>query len=201
MALIQRPAQESDITSLCDVFLAAFASDLVMAQCFPDVPSVREFLAQGLKKGIANPKCHVECIVDTDLPDSPIIAYSDWKLCDEDTTYGGPSYPSGGDVEIAETFFPQLKKKKLEIMAGRSYWYLNVLVSHPNHQGRGAGRMLLNFGIQLADDDRKDIYVEASPAGLPVYRKFGWREVDRVVVLDGQFTEVLMIRDGKTAGS
>ncbi|KAK6379967.1 uncharacterized protein PV06_00158 [Exophiala oligosperma] len=198
MALAQRDAQESDITVLCDIFFNAFANDLVMKQCFPDVPDVRAFWENILKKGMADPKCHTRCVVDTALPGSPVIAYSRWVDCDKDAPPPeGPQYPSGGNVEVSKIFFPQLRKKRMEIMKGREYWYLGLLCCSPSHQGRGAGRMLLEYGLGLVDKEGKEAYVEASPPGAPVYKKFGFKEVDKVVMFDGQFTELLMLRDGK----
>ncbi|KIW12471.1 hypothetical protein PV08_09748 [Exophiala spinifera] len=202
MALAQRDAQESDIPTLCDIFFAAFTNDLVMSQTFPDVPDVRAFWESILKKGLEDPKCHTRCIVDTTLSGSPVVAYSRWIACNKDEVPPeGPLYPTGGNVEVCEAFFPQLRDKKLEIMKGREYWYLGLLCCRPSHQGQGAGRMLMQYGIDLADKERKEVYVEASPPGAPVYRKFGFKEVDRVVMFDGQFTELLMLRDAQKAGA
>ncbi|KAL6240438.1 hypothetical protein RBB50_012639 [Rhinocladiella similis] len=200
MALAQRDAQESDITALCDIFFAAFADDLVISQTFPDVPDVRAFWENGLKKSLADPKCHVRCIVDTALPGTPVVAYSQWMACDKDAPQPeGPMYPSGGNVQVSETFFSQLRNKKMEIMKGREYWYLNLLCCRPSHQGRGIGRLLMQYGVDLADKEGKEVYVEASPPGVPVYKKFGFKAVDKVVMFDGRFTELLMLRDAKKA--
>lgn len=201
MALVQRPAQESDIPQLCDVFFSAFAADLVMTRCYPNIPSARAFWTNGLRKDIPDPKCHIQCIVDTSLPDSPIIAYAKWQACDENTTQEGPLCPEGGDLQLAQNFFAQLRKRKAEIMRGRKYWYLACLCCRTSHQGRGAGRMLMDFGVNLADSEGKEIYVEASPPGVPLYKKSGFREVDRLVVLEGRYIELLMLRDAKQPSS
>jgi GNAT superfamily N-acetyltransferase len=80
-------------------------------------------------------------------------------------------------------------------MAGRKCWYLAALVCHEDHQGKGAGAMLMRYGLNQGNDLSADIYLEASPPGVPVYNHFGFKEIDRVVVLDGQFTELLMLRE------
>lgn len=197
MPLLLRSARIEDIPLLCDVFFSAFAGDLIMASCFPDVPSVRDFWIDGLQKDIPDPSCHVMCIYDTELPQNSIVAYAKWEACTKGTMQTGPLCPNGGDQQIAETFFPLLRKRKFEVMAGQNYWYLACLCCSPAHQGRGAGGMLLRYGLELADNEGKQIYLEASPPGVPVYQKYGFSEVDRVVVLGGKFTEILMVRDGK----
>ncbi|KAI1614980.1 acetyltransferase-like protein [Exophiala viscosa] len=198
VALEHREARESDIDSICDTFFSAFAGDYVMGKCFPDIPTVRAFWVDGLRKDIADPKHHIRCIVDKDSPGSPVIAYANWQACDEDTIQEGPLCPEGGDEEVAEIFFPRLRKRKIEIMGGRKYWYLACLCCRPTHQGQGAGRLLLKYGVELADSEGKEIYLEASPPGVPVYTKYGWREQDRVIILDGAFTEILMKREAKS---
>lgn len=52
----------------------------------------------------------------------------------------------------------------------------------PSQQRRGAGSMLLKWGI--AESDRLGIpaYLEASDEGRPLYEKHGWRSVDTLVV-------------------
>jgi GNAT superfamily N-acetyltransferase len=195
--LVHREARESDITSMCDTFFSAFAGDFVMAQTFPDTPSVREFWMDGLRNDIPDPTCHLRCIVDESLPDKPVVAYAKWEACHEKTIQEGPLCPEEGDMEIAEVFFPRLRKRKFEIMGGRQYWYLACLCCRPSHQGQGAGRTLLKFGIDLADSEGKEIYLEASPPGVPVYQKYAWSEADRVVIFDGKFTEILMVRPAK----
>jgi len=78
----------------------------------------------------------------------------------------------------------------LELVATRKEW-----------QGRGAAGMLLRWGVQRADEDGVEAYLEASPEGKPVYERYGFREVERVVVsLEGkgcseeEYVEVFMVR-------
>lgn len=41
--------------------------------------------------------------------------------------------------------------------------------------------MLLNWGTEIAQKHGVPAFLEASPAGLPVYQKAGFQEVDRFV--------------------
>ena len=48
---------------------------------------------------------------------------------------------------------------------------LDIIHTHPAHQGRGAATSLLKWGLNLADSMRTLCYVESSPAGYPLFCK------------------------------
>lgn len=52
----------------------------------------------------------------------------------------------------------------------------------PSYQRRGIGDMLVREGLAFADRDGARTYVEASPMGLPLYLRHGWKEVDENVI-------------------
>ena len=54
--------------------------------------------------------------------------------------------------------------------------------------------MLIRWGLEQADQMGLEAYVEASPAGLPVYRRFGWEERKSAKLINGTYTEVFMVR-------
>jgi hypothetical protein len=54
--------------------------------------------------------------------------------------------------------------------------------------------LLLSWGVDRADRDGLEAYLEASPRGSGVYKKFGWEARDQITVLDGNYTELLMLR-------
>ena len=61
--------------------------------------------------------------------------------------------------------------------------------------------MLLRHGLEQADNDGAKTYIEASPAGLPLYLKHGWEPVDEIIIDmrphgdDKVHTEVCLIRE------
>lgn len=78
---------------------------------------------------------------------------------------------------------------------------LDFLATLPSHRGRGIGSALLEWGIAIADTLHTRIYLEATHAGLPLYRKYGWKIVEQLV-LDlesygecGQEIFTLMLRE------
>jgi ribosomal protein S18 acetylase RimI-like enzyme len=54
---------------------------------------------------------------------------------------------------------------------------LDSLGVHPDHQKKGIGRMLLDWGIKEASKQGKECYLVATPAGLPLYRSAGFEDV------------------------
>ena len=54
---------------------------------------------------------------------------------------------------------------------------LDIIHTHPSHQGRGVGSLLVKWGTDLADKQGLQCYLEASPAGYPLFRKADFVEV------------------------
>lgn len=48
------------------------------------------------------------------------------------------------------------------LFAGRRHWYLEMCAVHPDHQGKGIGKALLDWGLAQADRDMVPAYLEAS---------------------------------------
>jgi GNAT superfamily N-acetyltransferase len=65
---------------------------------------------------------------------------------------------------------------------------LSVLVTHPEKQGLGVGSTMVKWGCDLADEEGLPSYLEATPAGYPVYQKLGFEEVDAIIFKFKPFT-------------
>ena len=82
---------------------------------------------------------------------------------------------------------------------------LDILAVLPEYQGKGIGSKLLQWGTEQADARNARIYVEASIEGYPLYRKYGWHEVDRLEIDyaqyggTGEITFILMMRDPQSS--
>ena len=55
---------------------------------------------------------------------------------------------------------------------------LDILVTNPEFHGRGAGSTLLSWGVEQANQHQVVVALEATPAGLSLYKRFGFQEVD-----------------------
>ncbi|RMZ71749.1 acyl- N-acyltransferase [Pyrenophora seminiperda CCB06] len=89
-----------------------------------------------------------------------------------------PPPQPGWNEEATLMFRACLEKRKKEILGNRPHVYLNMLHTNPNHQGRGAGGLLLNSCIKRADELRLPIYLESSAAGHRFYQNRGFKDVE-----------------------
>ena len=75
-----------------------------------------------------------------------------------------------------------------ESVKEKGYLYMAILAVDPNFQRMGVGHRLLQWGLEKADREGLECFIEASPEGKGLYEKFGWREVG--------FTDVVLRRWG-----
>ncbi|HEU5151152.1 MAG TPA: GNAT family N-acetyltransferase [Iamia sp.] len=78
---------------------------------------------------------------------------------------------------------------------GDDHWYLAILGTHPDHQGRGVGSALLRPVLERCDLDGTGAYLESSkPENVPFYERHGFRTTG-VITPGGAPPLTLMWRD------
>lgn len=205
MPLTLRPATEADASQLADIYFSAFTIDAISLLVFPrDNPSPRKWWVNSILEEMADPNAHHICIYDSSTPDQKIVAFAKWNSPDTPITTDMPAWPEGADEALANHFFGNLVGTHKKLMTGRRHWYLELVATRPEYQGKGAAGKLLRWGIERANAEGTETYLEASPDGKPIYEHFGFKEVDRLVVeLDGkgegvlaekEFVECFMVR-------
>lgn len=100
----------------------------------------------------------------------------------------GPRYPSFLPPELRldalASIFDPLDASREEIMgAEKPFFMLNSLATHPDHQGRGAGSLLLDWGLRKADNEGFVTYLDATQVARPIYEKRGF-EIKKAVEWD-----------------
>lgn len=82
---------------------------------------------------------------------------------------------------------------------------LSLICTNPKYLRRGAAKAMIASMLDLADAQGIKAYLEATPAGKPIYEKLGFREVDSLEWdlgkltnnLDGVYKLTIMIREPK----
>ena len=81
------------------------------------------------------------------------------------------------------------------------HWYLGVLATHPDWQGRGLASALLAPVLSAADGDELDAYlVTATRSNVTFYRRHGFDVHVEVDLPDGPRVWMLTRRPGASAG-
>lgn len=87
-------------------------------------------------------------------------------------------------LDALASIFDPLDVARDEIMGTeKQFFMLNSLATHPDHQGRGAGKMLLDWGLKKAEKEGLVTYLDATQIARPIYERRGF-EVKRAVVWD-----------------
>ncbi|CAD6589191.1 MAG: hypothetical protein ASARMPREDX12_003686 [Alectoria sarmentosa] len=151
MVLIIEKAQEADIQRLLDIMYVAFSKDPWNRIMFPVIPGPEARGASIERWGdeiLMNPTIHFMKVVDTDM--NEIVAFARWNVyqverSESDWKITEPrNWDIGTNVEAANEFYNVVCGKRQSFMGGNPHCRLNMLVCEPQHQRKGAGRMLLN---------------------------------------------------------
>jgi WD repeat-containing protein 48 len=84
-------------------------------------------------------------------------------------------------LDALSSLLRPLRAAQEEVMGTSSrYFMLNQLATHPDHQGRGAAKLMLDWGLKKADEDGLVTYLDATVIGKIVYEKRGFKLVKAV---------------------
>ena len=59
---------------------------------------------------------------------------------------------------------------------------LDIIHTHPLHQGRGAGAELIKWGTDLADKQGFHCYLESSPAAYSLAKRFDFEDIEDICI-------------------
>ncbi|KAF2847313.1 hypothetical protein T440DRAFT_471204 [Plenodomus tracheiphilus IPT5] len=136
-----------------------------------------------------------------DAESGQMIAFAKWHIYETAATSSRPlNFGPGRNVDACMAFFGPLVEKKKQLLGESPHLYLHMLHTDPAFQGRGAGRLLVQWGTHRADELSLPAYLESSPAGHHLYEKQGFKDVETLQIdlspWDGPLYEhALMIRN------
>ncbi|OCK74599.1 acyl-CoA N-acyltransferase [Lepidopterella palustris CBS 459.81] len=96
----------------------------------------------------------------------------------DDTDDNEPPYiPPEVNVPALSALLGPLRQAGEEIMGARPYLMLDTLSTLPEHQRRGAGSMILKWGVEKADEMGVEMYLTSSSMARPLYERWGFEVV------------------------
>jgi GNAT superfamily N-acetyltransferase len=122
---------------------------------------------------------HVRFVKATD-PTGQIVACAKWLVYQEGNTEEELNEMFKMPTTFPDTWnpiFEYLNDNRRKTMVRRPYYFLSILATHPEHHRKGAGRKLVKWGTDLADEQGIECYLEASIEGRPLYERLGFRVV------------------------
>ncbi|KAB5547359.1 acetyltransferas-like protein [Coniochaeta sp. 2T2.1] len=204
MALTLRPATPSDIPSLVSIFFDGFASHPPTQRIFPAGTAPAEaYWLDGFSSDIKDPKVYLVVVEDASTTPHPtVVGFAKWSRhpATEKPPFFSPladdNWPVNGDRAMARSFFGTLHDKHEKIMGGREHWYLELIATRTGWQRRGLGGMLVRWGLERADAEGWEAYLDATPEGRGLYERLGFGKVwERDWPEVGYFGHQFMVRE------
>jgi len=88
----------------------------------------------------------------------------------------------GRNQWASDAGFRPIKEVKRKHYKGMPMVNLHILATHPDHQGKGAGRQLLNWGLKKAEELKVACTLEATNEGYRLYKSAGYKDLERIEV-------------------
>ncbi|KAA8648889.1 hypothetical protein EYZ11_006053 [Aspergillus tanneri] len=219
MPIQTRPTIESDVPALALINIDCFSHHEYWHNAFPSMDPARTYplkFARCLQK-LDSMDEHVFTAVDSTT--GRIIGWSRWTIpgsadarvpLSEEAkmkiTQIESVIPEGTNRALYDDFFTTLKETRALNMEIDDI-ALDYIATSSEYQRKGVATKLLQWGMDYADENDVRIYLEATPEGYPLYRKYGWRKVEDIV-LDfepfggkGTATYIVMTRERKSKRS
>lgn len=81
---------------------------------------------------------------------------------------------AGADDQFIRVWRRCIGTAKNDVMGKEAWIYLSLLVTREGFQRKGIGKQMMAWGLREADENQLPVYLEASPAGQPLYEKSGF---------------------------
>lgn len=182
MPLVVRPMLEDDIVPSLKVQHAAFHEGRIGKLLDPSPQPSPEFLSGSKQSRLetmqTNKAARFMLVEDTDL--KAVIAAAHWDVYPEERTKEQieklchkSAPPPGSNAAMWNDFFGHFSDSR-RALGTRPIAVLHTLVTAPDQQGRGAGKLLLQKFTEEVDKYGLEGYLEASAVARPLYGKFGF---------------------------
>lgn len=183
-------AKLADVPRIVELHLTAHQNNAFAAAQFPTQQSIEElghFLRAAYPLQMKTPGFILHTL--RELSTGEIVAFANWIIPSKNPVtleddHGEPSsfsvpppYPLVDQPDDMDRFLSQAMEQRNKIMGDKAFYELSALVTDPAHRRRGAASALCKWGMDRADANDLDCYLESSPEAVDMYKKWGWVDV------------------------
>ncbi|KAK4073674.1 hypothetical protein Trihar35433_3148 [Trichoderma harzianum] len=192
MVQVVLPALIPDIPKVYDVYFNAFQNDqmgkIMLEILFPgviDEEFKKAHAAGTLAYWHTSGSQYTFKCVDTSTGEIIGMALGDVYLSErteEERKNHGVPWLIGEQRERAEKILNPLWEVRERLFGGKRYIYCHVIGIDPRHQGRKAGALLVQWGLDLGERAGLPVYFESSPSTVGLYKKMGFELLDEKII-------------------
>ncbi|KAI1146781.1 putative GNAT family acetyltransferase [Nemania diffusa] len=181
--LHMRVATREDAPRIAEIHMAAFGPNAMLHAQFP-TPAIRERLQTCIAdKALADidyPKTTVLVVTTSDDPkrdDSTIVAFAKWShpiRPNEDYIEPPWVWPEGTDHKTLDAWIAKAAEAESRSVGDTPCYHLSYIGTDPLYGQRGAGNLLVQWGIQQSKASGSPLYLESTVEAAPFYEKNGF---------------------------
>ena len=175
-----RTLTPSDLDAAQRVLGRAFADDPIMEFVFRGRPNAAAGIGRLFRLFAGEHVRHDGCSITTD--ETAIALWAppgEWKLAWSRQLRMAPSLLRLFGLGSFGHLAGYTRMEQQHDAMPPEHWYLSVIGTDPDHQGKGAGSALITPVIERCDEQGLGAYLESSKAeNVPYYRRFGFEVVE-----------------------
>ncbi|KAI0155094.1 acyl-CoA N-acyltransferase [Xylariaceae sp. FL1272] len=184
-------ADEFDAPRVAQIEHAAYADKPMDKVLFPGIPPEEAIASRtaGLAKELReDPTVRWIKVVDNSIPkddsNEQLIGFAQWnfRLNGEQLPPRRDYTGSGFNTEACNAVFNGAYAMRARVLGDGKHVHLRLCFVHPKAQRRGAGKLLVDWGLAQATKLGLPAYIMASEEGYSLYKKCGFEDVEREVV-------------------
>ena len=187
----------NDIPELVTVFHESFIEDTSFKACYGAVPSklLEEFHIHTFHDIFCRWWAHYFKIIDTS--NQQIAGFSGWRFrhpakdeeaCVQKAMAKEKDNPLpwsrviGLNVPLCMKLIQLQNQAKAHLYNEETDFQMEIIAVRPFYRRRGLGSLLMEEGLNFAEAMGAKVYLEASPLGLHLYKRFGFNPVAEITI-------------------
>jgi GNAT superfamily N-acetyltransferase len=176
------PAKPEDAARIAAIQVAAFRTNHLFEIQFPTdqvIAAYQVTLENKTLEEILDSNIHVLVALDSRSSLRKIAAFAKWLQPDQDGTHEivveARPRPEGTNLDVLTRWAAIVNSVYEDSMGNKKCWRLEWLVTAKEYLNQGAAGMLVNRGLEKAEQDHLPIALESTAESVAYYEKRGFK--------------------------